>query len=57
MDMNLVKDLIASFGFPIFVTVWLLWERKTAMAELYAVIEKLTAMCEKIYERIDVGQT
>ena len=57
MDMNMVKDLLSTFGFPIFVTVWLLWERKTAMAEMSAVIEKLTAMCEKIYERIDGGQT
>ena len=56
MDIDLLKDLISSFGFPVFVTVWLLWERKTAMAEMSRVIEKLTAMCEKIYERIDEGQ-
>ena len=34
MDPDIMQTLIATLGFPIAVTVYLLWERVTVMSEL-----------------------
>jgi len=53
MGVDEIKELISTFGFPVVVAIYLLWERKTIMSEMTKSIVALTEMCGKIYNRID----
>jgi hypothetical protein len=44
MEMDVIQQLIGSYGFPIFVSVWLLWERKS----MSQTIERNTLAIEKL---------
>lgn len=49
-----LKDLIGSFGFPIFIAVWLLWERRAVGGKIITRMDHLIMLLEgKIIDRIE----
>jgi len=51
MDINLVKELISSVGFPIFVAVYMLVKSSKEIKQLTEMVEKLSVVIEKLSER------
>lgn len=52
--MQEAKELLGSFGFPIFVAVWLLWERKHIGNMLINRMDRLIVLLEDRLKR-DLG--
>lgn len=50
---NLIIQAVSSLGFPIAVTIWLLWERKTSMDKLTEAIANNTKVIEILSEKFD----
>lgn len=50
---NVIIQAISSLGFPIAVTIWLLWERKSSMDKLTEAISNNTKVVEILSERIE----
>ena len=46
IDWKEVKELIGSFGFPIFIAIWLLWERRNIGNILVNRMDHLIALLE-----------
>jgi len=49
---NLIADLIARLGFPIAVSAFLLWERRTTLKELTATMADLRDAIEVMTTRL-----
>lgn len=45
---EVIKDLISSLGFPIFVSVYLLWENRTLTTTLTELKDALISLKEKL---------
>lgn len=57
MDKSLVDittQLIGSLGFPIFVSIWMLFKDATDKKELTKALTNLDATMQKVCDRIDV---
>lgn len=50
---NLIIQAVSSLGFPIAVTIWLLWERKSSMDKLTEAIANNTKVVEILCDKID----
>lgn len=50
---NLIIQAVSSLGFPIAVTIWLLWERKTSMDKLTEAIANNTKVIEILSEKLE----
>lgn len=50
---NLIIQAVSSLGFPIAVTIWLLWERKASMDKLTEAIANNTKVVEILCEKLD----
>lgn len=56
MDYTILKDLVQSIGFPIFVAVYLLVEFKKTIGKLEETIAKNTEVLAKICEKMDIRE-
>lgn len=50
---NLIIQAVSSLGFPIAVTIWLLWERKTSMDKLTEAIANNTKVVELLCDKLE----
>ena len=50
---NLIIQVVSSLGFPIAVTIWLLWERKTSMDKLTEAIANNTKVVEILCDKLE----
>jgi hypothetical protein len=50
---EMIKDLIQSLGFPIFVAVWFMWRDGKRMEKLTQAINDLQNMLEKVCNKLD----
>ena len=50
METKQITELIGTFGFPIFIAVYLLWERHAVAAPLIDALKRLILLLE-IHER------
>lgn len=41
-------DLIGSYGFPIMVTIYLLWERRSVTKDLISAVRELTILVKEL---------
>ena len=51
----LSPELLAQIGFPICVTIYLLFERSKFNADITVKLEKITNLLDKLEMKIDVG--
>jgi hypothetical protein len=50
--LQFIKDFISTLGFPIVVTIWLLWERWTLIQQLTQTISKNTEVVQQLINQI-----
>lgn len=54
---NIVADLIARLGFPIFVAVWMLWRDQQRIQQLTSTLWELKKAIEILTILLDTGAT